>query len=61
MRLVNEHGRPVLPGETIYDFRGDSHIFEGGIKPKHSGSTGRVCTDQGEFYPSVFNMKWEQE
>ena len=58
MRLVDEAGAEAVIGNTYKDFRGDDHFLKGGTPPRHSGSTGRVHTDQGEFYPSVIGLKW---
>jgi hypothetical protein len=30
----------------------------GGLAPRHAGSTGRVLTNMGDYYPSVVNAKW---
>lgn len=34
---------------------------EGGTAPHKPGSTGRVWTDKGEYYPSVIKCKWVPE
>ena len=49
---------PVKNNTVRLDFRGDPLVVKGGTPPRHSGSTGRVHTNQGEFYPSVIDCKW---
>lgn len=44
-------------GVTRKGFRGDYRI-DGGKAPHKAGSTGRVWTDKGEFFPSVVDCKW---
>lgn len=58
-KLVDKDGAEVtLPGK-FKDFRGDTETIIGGQAPRHSGSTGRVYTSRGgEFYPSVFDLKY---
>lgn len=53
-----EGGAPVCKGDVILDFRGDSHTVTGGQAPLREGSTGKVMTDKGFFYPSVINCEW---
>lgn len=49
----------VAKGVTALDFRGDTDVLIGGRAPRHSGSTGKVWTREGnEYYPGVFNMRW---
>ena len=50
---------PIKRDSRRQDFRGDTQTIRGGMPPKHSASTGRVWTASGgEFFPSVFNLKW---
>lgn len=50
---------PVLKGCTAFNFRGHAAVITGGRAPHKPGSTGKVWTsDDGEYYPSVFAMKW---
>jgi ribosomal protein L21E len=58
MKLVNKQGKEVKPGDTVVSFRGDVEVMKAATPPRHSGSTGRVLTDRGEFYPGVYNLKW---
>lgn len=59
MILVHEaSGKPVEVGEQVKDFRGDVDTIEGGDAPHRPGSTGRVYTNGGSFYPSVFDLRW---
>ena len=62
MVLVHESTlKPVHVDESVKDFRGDPHIMKGGEAPYRAGSTGRVHTDRGSFYPGVINCKWVQK
>jgi hypothetical protein len=56
--LTTQDGKPVKRGQRMKDFRGDYAKISGGSAPHTSGSTGRVTTDSGDYYPSVFNLKW---
>lgn len=61
-RLVDAQGYPVMQGSVRPDFRGDCAIITGGLCPHKDGSTGYVYTQAGrEFYPSVYDLKWEKE
>jgi len=56
--LVDEEtGKVVkLPYKTK-DFRGDAITVTGFTEPRNSGSSGRIQTDQGEYYPGVAGVK----
>jgi hypothetical protein len=66
MRLIKEStGVEVKTGDTVHCFRGKAAYVTGWALPKHSGSTGRVYVKEmsdrpfsGEFYPSVYGLKW---
>ena len=50
---------PVLKNAKAASFRGEVHTITGGRAPHKPGSTGKVWTsDEGEYYPGVFDMKW---
>lgn len=53
-----ESGEAVQKGEEVTNFRGAVAAINGGTSPHHEGSTGRIWTDCGEFYPSVFDLVW---
>ena len=59
-RLLHSDGRSVAKKESVTDFRGEPAIILGGEPPRHEASTGRVHTSEGEFYPSVYNLRWER-
>ena len=61
--LVHEvTGEPVLEGDVVLDFRGDTDAITGGRPPHKPSSTGFVWTECGrECYPSVFDLKWVRE
>lgn len=58
-RLVTAAGLNVNEGMILLDFRGEEHTLKGGEPPHKPSSTGRVWTDHGEFYPSVFRLEWK--
>lgn len=51
-------GTPVDRYSVHRDFRGEQHQVIGGRAPHKPGSTGRVETEIGVFFPSVLNMEW---
>jgi hypothetical protein len=58
--LVTKDGQPVKPGSLHTDFRGNTAVITGGRPPHKPSSTGVVWTASGgEFYPNVFDMRWE--
>lgn len=62
MKLIIEAtGEAATFGKTYKDFRGDEVLLQGAEPPRNEGSTGRVYTDRGAFYPSVIGMKWVRE
>jgi hypothetical protein len=42
----------------VTSFRGSHCTVSGGKPPHKLGSTGRVYTSDGEYFPSVFNLVW---
>lgn len=58
--LVNKQGEEVDEGAAITSFRGEVSTVDGGSAPHKVGISGRVYTRGGEFYPSVFDLKWEE-
>jgi hypothetical protein len=58
LTLVHLDGTEVKLGEVVTDFWGDTSIVQGGIAPRNPESTGRVQTDDGLYYPGVYNLKW---
>lgn len=62
MILVHSSSKaPVNKGEILTSFRGEQYEVTGWREPQHSGSTGRVWVQGGEFFPSVFNCEWISE
>ena len=57
-QLVDDKNNPVSVGATLTSFRGDSATLTGGRPPQHAGSTGRVWTTAGEYFPNVYGLKW---
>lgn len=54
---VTERG--VRKGETVRSYRGEDCVLTGGRAPHKPESTGKVWTsDGGEYYPSVFGLRW---
>jgi hypothetical protein len=52
------NGQPVTKGEILEDFRGDQYRVTGGQAPHKASSTGKIYTDAGNFYPTVFGCQW---
>lgn len=59
--LVSKQGMPVARGDIVLDRSNIQHIIDGGRAPQHSASTGKVWTDHGEYYPSVFELAWHSD
>ena len=66
-KLVRDTAKqePVSVGDTVTDFRGDTHKLNGGHPPARPPSTGRVYLGPVEggngemtYYPSVVGLKW---
>lgn len=56
--LINTHtGRAHNEGETLISFRGEMYTFRGVSKDSGGHSEGKILTDKGEYYPSVFDAK----
>ena len=51
--VIPTHVDLIHPGDT-----GDKAIVTGGRPPLTEESTGRVVVAGGEYYPSVFDLKW---
>jgi hypothetical protein len=54
--LQHDDGHEVKIGDKVKGFRG-TYKIKGFQLPTHSGSSGRVLTDKGAFYPSVIDAK----
>ena len=54
--LRHESGKALKKGDKVKGFRG-TYKIQGFEMPHHSGSTGRVYTDKGQFFPGVVNAK----
>ena len=52
------NGQPVRAGEILEDFRGNQSRVTGGQAPHKPSSTGKIYTDAGNYYPSVFSCQW---
>ena len=52
------NGRVISPGEQVETFRGTLVTVTGGRAPQKPGSTGKVWTDAGEYFPGVVNAEW---
>lgn len=62
--LIHKDGHRAYIGETITSFRGEKYVLTGWPNNGHNrvwvsepGSKG--LSGQHEFFPSVFNLKWE--
>jgi hypothetical protein len=64
MPLVLYHktsGIPVKIGDHVTSFRGEEATVLDIVPPRHEGSTGRVYTELGAHYPSVYDLHWIEE
>lgn len=59
--LVDDENAPAIIGTTYADFRGARHVLKGHLAPHKPGSTGRVYTDRGEFFPSVIGLRFRDD
>jgi len=60
--LVHEQtNEEVNAGASVVSFRGEPAVVKGGRPPHKPSSTGRVWVDCGEFFPSVFGLKWVKQ
>ena len=50
--------QPVSIGEILKDFRGDQYRVTGGQAPHKASSSGKIYTDAGNYYPTVFGCQW---
>lgn len=58
-KLINEKtGKEVTQGETVVNFRGEEAQVISATPPHKPSSTGRVNTDKGSFFPSVYGLKF---
>ena len=55
---LQRKGKPVRLMTVHRDFRDRPVVVTGGTPPHKAGSTGRVSTDHGEFFPSVIGAEW---
>lgn len=55
--LRHSSGKALKKGDVVKSWRGDKHKILGFEVPLHSGSSGRVFTNQGSFFPSVVGAK----
>ena len=50
-------GKEIKQGDTITDFRGETHIFSMASRARTEYKSGKVCTtDNREYYDRVFNI-----
>lgn len=56
--LVTDTGKDAHINTTYKDFRGAPHVLKDARAPHKPGSTGRVITNKGEFFPSVIGLTW---
>jgi hypothetical protein len=42
----------------LEDFRGDHYRVTGGQAPHKPSSSGKIYTDAGNYYPTVFGCQW---
>lgn len=54
---VTADGRELFNGARVADFRGQCTTFRYVSRAPAGNSTGRVVTDQGEYFPSVYGLQ----
>jgi hypothetical protein len=52
-----DDGRLLAEGSIVNDFRNEEHIVRDCVPGETEASTGRIYTDRGAFFPSVFNAR----
>ncbi len=57
-KLVDNKGNEVTFPSKHTSFRGTEMTVTGGRPPHKEGSTGKIHTDKGEFYPGVCDLTW---
>jgi len=55
---LTRNGQPVNEGDTLADFRGEPHTIKGGDAPHKPSSAGKIYTDKGQFFTTVFDCRW---
>lgn len=61
-KLVDEKtNAPVSMGQAIVSFRGEEMKLLGGNPPHKPSSSGKIWVEDGEYYPSVFGLKWIEQ
>jgi hypothetical protein len=55
--VVNKRGKEVKLPATLKAFDGEKILVDGISQLPSNGKEGRVATEQGEFFPSVFGLK----
>jgi len=63
--LVDKAGMAVPKGTRLKTQDGEEYELTGGRPPQHEASTGRVWVvdldmNAREFFPTVFDLKWEE-
>ena len=56
--LYDKDGNKVKLNTVVKDHKGTIHTIQSAKAPQHAGSTGRVYTDKGSYFPSVFDLKF---
>ena len=52
------NGKVIAHGTHVRTFRGTLLTVTGGEAPQKPGSSGKVWTDAGEYFPGVVNAEW---
>ena len=59
MRLVHEEtGKEIEIGQKVMSFRNEEFTVLSIEKPHKPSSTGRIYTEAGGRFPSVYGCKW---
>ena len=57
-KTLDANDAEIRVGDTITDFRGERTTFRGITRVPGDGTAtnGKILTDDGEYYPSVFDL-----
>ena len=56
--LYDKNDQSVKAGAILFDNRSGIHVVKSATAPLHEHSTGRIYTNKGSFFPSVFDCKF---
>lgn len=51
----------LKPGDKLKDFRGDEHTFKQILSLATPGRSGKIQTNKGVYYVTIFNLTWKPQ